>query len=134
MKIVELATDRALESIGLALTRSEASELRDSLDALLAGPGGHHEHVADPTRRRRSPTKRETRLLTVRRGAGLTSRANTRAPSGSHASSRRGRPSGPRRGWACTTIAPQSDPKNAHFSGRPRTHRLPMRLGANPHG
>ena len=45
MRILDAATDRSCDRITCFLTRSEASELRDALDALLTGPAEHHQHV-----------------------------------------------------------------------------------------
>ena len=48
MRILDNASDRASQAVTLYLTRPEAQELRDSLDALLADESGRrHEHVMD---------------------------------------------------------------------------------------
>ncbi|WP_116951006.1 hypothetical protein [Jiangella endophytica] len=47
MRIEDAATGASIAAAGLELTPDEARELVDSLAALLAGPAGRHEHVAD---------------------------------------------------------------------------------------
>ena len=47
MRILNEDEDKALGGVTLFLTMSEASELRDSLNGMLADPIGHdHEHVS----------------------------------------------------------------------------------------
>lgn len=45
MRILDEEADRAISMVTLFLTKSEASELRDSLKALLERNGVGHEHV-----------------------------------------------------------------------------------------
>ena len=45
MRILNEKTDEAISHITLYLTLSEASELRDSLEALITNPLGRHEHI-----------------------------------------------------------------------------------------
>jgi hypothetical protein len=45
MRILDEENDKALNGLTLYLTMSEASELKDSLEAILADPIGRHEHV-----------------------------------------------------------------------------------------
>ena len=46
MRILDEVNDRSCERVTCFLTRSEAAELRDSLDALLAAGAVHqHQHV-----------------------------------------------------------------------------------------
>lgn len=45
MRIQDLESKQPLHLLGLCLTRAEAQELRDDLDALLSGDEGRHEHV-----------------------------------------------------------------------------------------
>lgn len=47
MRILDQDGDKALRSVTLYLTASEAAELRDSLESLLSGPPDSHHHVAD---------------------------------------------------------------------------------------
>lgn len=46
MRIEDADTGRLIATAGLELTVDEASELVDSLTALLASPPGRHEHVS----------------------------------------------------------------------------------------
>jgi hypothetical protein len=46
MKIEDLESKRPVHLLGLGLTRAEARELRDDLEALLGGGEIRHEHVA----------------------------------------------------------------------------------------
>ncbi len=46
MRILDQDSDRALSHVTLYLLKREAAELRDTLDSLLARPGGHG-HVPD---------------------------------------------------------------------------------------
>jgi hypothetical protein len=46
MKIDDVANERELQNVGLGLTVSEATELRDTLETLLGDPGPRHEHVS----------------------------------------------------------------------------------------
>jgi len=45
MRLLNCDDDRTVSRLAMLLTVSEASELRDSLEALL-GAGGGHEHVS----------------------------------------------------------------------------------------
>jgi hypothetical protein len=45
MRIENMATREDWDRVVLHLSRKEASELRDALDALLQSPLGSHEHV-----------------------------------------------------------------------------------------
>jgi hypothetical protein len=45
MRILDEETDRSLNRATLYLTIAEASELRDSLDALIGDCLGRHEHI-----------------------------------------------------------------------------------------
>jgi hypothetical protein len=46
MRIEDVEAKEAVHLLGLALTRAEAQELRDTLDALLMAADGRHEHVS----------------------------------------------------------------------------------------
>lgn len=46
MRIDDVALNRRLSHVGLALTLQEARELRDVLEVLLRAEPGRHEHVA----------------------------------------------------------------------------------------
>jgi len=46
MRILDEGEDRSLNRITLYLTMSEASEMRDTLEALLADPVERHEHIS----------------------------------------------------------------------------------------
>lgn len=46
MHILDQMSDTSLTKVTLFLTSSEARELRDSVEALLADPAHHHEHVS----------------------------------------------------------------------------------------
>jgi len=48
MRILDRSSDKSIDRVTLYLTRAEASELRDSLKAILAGPAERHEHVLSP--------------------------------------------------------------------------------------
>jgi hypothetical protein len=45
MRILDEKTGKAVERVTLYFTRSEASEMNDSLEALLTSPTGRHEHI-----------------------------------------------------------------------------------------
>jgi hypothetical protein len=45
VRIFDEEADKAISMVTLFLTKSEASELRDKLEALLARNGQGHEHV-----------------------------------------------------------------------------------------
>ena len=45
MRILDEEKSKGLERITLYLTASEASEMRDSLNAIIAAPVGRHEHI-----------------------------------------------------------------------------------------
>jgi len=47
MRILDDDRDRAIERVTVFLTRSEAGEVRDKLNALLSGDVGEHVHVSD---------------------------------------------------------------------------------------
>ena len=47
MRILDEEGDKALNRVTLYLTRSEALELRDSIEALLNELSRHHEHIPD---------------------------------------------------------------------------------------
>ena len=47
MRLLDEDIDRACSRVTIYLTHQEAVELRDSLEALVAGPSGGHEHVSD---------------------------------------------------------------------------------------
>lgn len=47
MKILELDNKTEVSEISLGLTKREATELRDSLEALLNSEPGRHEHVSN---------------------------------------------------------------------------------------
>lgn len=47
MRIENMVTRQDWDRVVLHLTRKEAAELRDALDALLVAPRGSHEHVPD---------------------------------------------------------------------------------------
>lgn len=46
MRMTDLETKMSVDVLGLCLTRAEAQELRDDIDALLAHGGDRHEHVS----------------------------------------------------------------------------------------
>lgn len=46
VRIDDISQNRRLSSLGLGLSPDEARELRDTLEALLAGEPGRHEHVS----------------------------------------------------------------------------------------
>jgi hypothetical protein len=46
MRILDQDNDRPVNAVTLYLTKSEASELRDSLEDILADPVGRHEHTS----------------------------------------------------------------------------------------
>ncbi len=46
MILKDFDTGASLHSVGIALTRSEAKELRSSLDDILGSEAGRHEHVS----------------------------------------------------------------------------------------
>jgi hypothetical protein len=46
VRILDQDNDKSVNSVIVYLTSAEASELRDSLDQILAGPAGRHEHVS----------------------------------------------------------------------------------------
>ena len=46
MRILDQDRDKSVNRITLYLLRSEAEELKDSLESLLRPEGGHHEHVS----------------------------------------------------------------------------------------
>lgn len=46
MRIEDVEESRLLQHVGLQLTRTEITELRDSLALLLAGPPERYEHVS----------------------------------------------------------------------------------------
>jgi hypothetical protein len=45
MELRDAASATAIRRLEMALTRSEAEEMRDTLEILLAGDPGRHEHV-----------------------------------------------------------------------------------------
>jgi hypothetical protein len=47
MRILDEDGDKAIHRVTLYLTKSEAAELKSTLESLLAEPGRHHEHVPD---------------------------------------------------------------------------------------
>jgi hypothetical protein len=52
MRILDEDTDRSIQTIVLYLTKSEAEELRDSLNLLLEDSSLRHEHVSSADNRR----------------------------------------------------------------------------------
>ena len=46
MRILDQDNDRSINAVTLYLTKSEAAELRDSLEQILADPVGRHEHTS----------------------------------------------------------------------------------------
>ena len=52
MRILDEDTDRSITTIVLYLERSEAEELRDSLNLLLEDSSQRHEHVSSEDNRR----------------------------------------------------------------------------------
>ena len=46
MRILNQDADRAINAVTIYFTKSEASELKDSIEQLLADPLGRHEHVS----------------------------------------------------------------------------------------
>ena len=46
MRILDEDNDKAINAVILYLTKSEASELKDSLKQILAEPIGRHEHIS----------------------------------------------------------------------------------------
>ena len=52
MRILDDDTDRSIQTIILYLTKSEAEELRDSLNLLLEDSSPRHEHVSSEDHRR----------------------------------------------------------------------------------
>jgi hypothetical protein len=46
MRILDQDNDRSVGSVIIYLTNSEAAELRDSIEQMLAAPIGRHEHVS----------------------------------------------------------------------------------------
>ena len=49
MRITGQDNARLLDNVTVYLTKPEAEELRDSLNALLEGPEDRHEHISDYT-------------------------------------------------------------------------------------
>lgn len=47
MRILDNDSDKKIDNITICLTKSEASELRDTLDSLLKNAKGNHGHVSD---------------------------------------------------------------------------------------
>ena len=47
MRILDENTDKSVNAVIIYLTKSEASEMRDSLAQILADPIGRHEHVSN---------------------------------------------------------------------------------------
>lgn len=46
MRILDEVSDKALNRVTLYLTLSEARELRDAIESLLATPENHHQHIS----------------------------------------------------------------------------------------
>ena len=46
MRILDQDNDRSVNAVTLYLTKSEAAELRDSLEYILEDPVGRHEHTS----------------------------------------------------------------------------------------
>lgn len=46
MRILDQENDRSVKMVTLYLTKSEAAELRDSLEHILADPFSRHEHTS----------------------------------------------------------------------------------------
>lgn len=47
MRILDEDSKKALTAVTLYLTKPEAEELKDSIEALLSDPARQHEHVSD---------------------------------------------------------------------------------------
>jgi hypothetical protein len=46
VRILDENTDRSVNAVIIYLTKSEASEMRDSLEQILANPIDRHEHIS----------------------------------------------------------------------------------------